>query len=149
MKDLFFKMIILITIIYMIINITGNIIVNKRYAYISQTDSNEILRDYNTFNILKDIIDNYNKYIVEEKYNELSNITILNGKKDNNFYNELKNKSSLSENSTIKINEIKVLSDDVFKCKYTIVSGNKVTNVSVVIRLDTDKLMFYIINVKI
>jgi hypothetical protein len=149
MKDLFFRIIVVIAIIYMIIDITQNIIIDKRYIDISKTDSNELLRDYNKFYILKGVIDSYNKYILEGKYSELSNITLFNGKKDNNFYNELKNKSSLSASSVIKINEIKVLSDDVFKCNYLVISGNKTTDLSIVVKLDMQKSSFKIINVQI
>ena len=149
MKDLFFRIIVIISIVYMIISITGNVIINKRYIDISQTDSIEPLRDYNKFYILKDVIDNYNKYIIEEKYNILSDITLFDGRKDKNFYKELKNKSSLNQSSIIKINEIRVLSNDVFRCNYTIQSDNKSTNLSIVVKLTEEKSDFKIINVQI
>ena len=149
MKDLFFRIIVIITILCMIISITENIIINNRYINISKTDSNEILKDYKNFYILKDIVDNYNKYIIEEKYNILSSITLFDGKKDKNFYNELKNKSSLNQSSIIKIKEIKVLSNDVFKCNYSIESGTKSINISIVVKLTEEKSAFKIINVQI
>lgn len=149
MKDLFFKIILVILIVVIAVTITENIIINNRYISISQTDSDEILRDYTKFYILKDIIDNYNKCIIEEKYNVLSKITLFDGKKDKNFYNELKNKSSLNQNSIIKISEIKVLSNEVYKCNYSIDSDNKSTNLSIVVKLNEEKLSYRIINVQI
>lgn len=149
MKDLFFKIILVMLIVVIVTTITENIIINERYISISQTDSNEILKDYTKFYILKDIIDNYNKCIIEEKYNVLSKITLFDGKKDKNFYNELKNKSSLNQNSIIKISEIKVLSNDVYKCNYSIDSDNKSTNLSIVVKLNEEKLSYRIINVQI
>lgn len=149
MKDLFFRIIVIISIVYIVVTITENIIINQRYTSISQTDSNEILKDYYKFYILKDIIDNYNKCIIEEKYNILSNITLFDGKKDKNFYSQLKSKSSLNQNSIIKVNEIKVLSNDVYKCNYSIESDNKNTNVSIVVKLSEEKSAYRIINVQI
>ncbi|MDF2865792.1 MAG: hypothetical protein K0R72_609 [Clostridia bacterium] len=149
MKDLFFKIVIVISIVYIVITITGNIIINQRYREISKTDSNEILMDYYKFYVLKDIVENYNNCILDGKYDVLSNITLFDGRKDKNFYDELKNKSSLNQNSIINISEIKVLSSDVYKCNYSIKSDGKNTNLSVVVKLSEDKSGYRIINILI
>jgi hypothetical protein len=149
MKDLFFKIIIVISIVYIAITITGNIIINQRYIEISRTNSNEILMDYYKFYVLKDIVENYNNCIIDGKYDVLSNITLFDGRKDKNFYDELKNKSSLNQNSIINISEIKVLSSDVYKCNYSIKSDGKNTNLSIVVKLSEDKSGYRIINILI
>jgi hypothetical protein len=149
MKDLFFKIIIVISIVYIAITITGNIIINQRYREISKTDSNEILMDYYKFYVLKDIVENYNNCILDGKYDVLSNITLFDGRKDKNFYDELKNKSSLNQNSIVNISEIKVLSSDVYKCNYSIKSDSKNTNLSIVVKLNEDKSGYRIINILI
>ncbi len=149
MKDLFFKIIIVISIVYIAITITGNIIINQRYREISKSDSNEILMDYYKFYVLKDIVENYNDCIIDGKYDILSNITLFDGRKDKNFYDELKNKSSLNQNSIIDISEIKVLSNDVYKCNYSIKSDDKNTDFSIVVKLSEDKSGYRIINILI
>jgi hypothetical protein len=143
MKNSIFKILLTVLIIYLTSNIIENIIINDRYMKISKTDSSNNLRDFRKYDILIEVVNKYTNYIVQDKYNELSHITLFEANKKDEFYINLKKEYGITTESVIKIDSIKVLSEDVYKCNYNIES----LNISIVVKLNENNSSFRIINV--
>lgn len=143
MKGYIFRILFAIFLIYLVFNITQNLIINNRYIEISKTDSTNILKDFRKYDILSDIINKYTNYIIESKYNELSHITLFDANKNDDFYINFKKQYKITKESVIKIDNIKILSEDVYKCNYSINS----LNMSIVVKLNENISSFNIINV--
>jgi len=134
----------------MIFSIVLNLKKNEYYKQLIKSDSQEMLKDYNTYNDINLVLNKYLVFIKDSDYSKLNDVSLFYASKSNSEYDKLKDILQLSGDYTVSIDKVYKLDRNIYRCIFNIKSSNDTINkYTLCLKVDSEVKYFRILEFKI